>query len=90
MREAEPFYLWWDRMTTPPESPEPPEPSLWDIEKSSNRLRRQVERLENGRWLPRLGYKLNRGMVKRVQREVEESHQLLGEAADVLAEAKHG
>jgi hypothetical protein len=91
--DSEPLWMFLEEPATvvrPEPEPVVAEPSLWDIEKSRNRLARATERLESGRWLPKLGYKLNRGMVKRVQRELGESHELLTEAADVLAEVKHG
>jgi hypothetical protein len=55
MSQTEPFWQWWDRMTTPPApEPEPPrELTLWEPEKARNRLARRLAKVESGRWVPR-------------------------------------
>jgi hypothetical protein len=87
---AEPLYVFWctrvvAQWTARLVAPEAePEPSSWDLEKAANRLAKQVERVESGRWLPRVPYKLN-GQAKK---QLREAHALLHESRQVLEEAK--
>jgi hypothetical protein len=71
-------------MVEPPAVPPEPEPSAWDIEKSRNRLQKRVEKVERGRWLPLVPFKLN----GRAERELREAHALLHEAGQAITEAK--
>lgn len=80
--DTEPFHEFWQRLTTPI-PPEPPaEPTLWELEKSANRLQRTVAKLESRRWMPTLPYRVS----GRAVRELQEAHALLHEAGHVITE----
>jgi hypothetical protein len=82
---AEPYYAFWcnrvvAQWTARLVAPEPePGPSLWEIEKSRNRLQRMTERIENRSWVPKFAYRVN----GRALRELREAHELLATAGEI-------
>jgi hypothetical protein len=50
-----------------------PEPTPWEIAKAAARLRRRIERVEKGKWLPPVGHKLS----GRAARDLRQAYELL-------------
>jgi hypothetical protein len=61
-------------------------PTPWEVRKAAARLERQLQRVENGRYLPKLPYRLNGAAVK----ELREAYALLDEVQETLHEARRG
>ena len=74
--------MHWPPEPEPQPQPEPLAVSAWDIEKAANRLAKQVEKVESGRWLPRLPFKLN-GLARK---ELHAARALLHEGRTIMRE----
>ena len=80
----EPHWHWWCRhavalWAAQQVAPEPePGPSEWEIQKSRNRLARQVERIGKQQWIPKFAHRVN----GRAVRELQEAYTLLGTSVE--------
>jgi len=56
--------------------------SPWELEKSRNRLQKQLEKVESGRWLPRVPFRL----TGQAARELREAHELVHHTGEVIGD----
>jgi hypothetical protein len=84
--DSEPLWMIFEppATVTKPEPEHEPDVSPWAVTKHMNRLEKQIAKIESGKWLPKMKYRLNGQSV----RALREAHQVLDEGRDILKEKR--